>query len=38
MADQLIAEVLHDEQAACVCQPNETHRQLLTPTDLQIGE
>jgi serine-type D-Ala-D-Ala carboxypeptidase/endopeptidase (penicillin-binding protein 4) len=38
MADQLLAEVLHDQQAACVFQPGETHRQLLPPADLQVGD
>ena len=38
MADQLLAEVLHEHQAACVFQPGATHRQLLPPADLQIGD
>lgn len=38
MADQLLAEVLHEHPAACVFQPNEARRQLLPQTDLQIGE
>src|SRR2546421_1214149 len=31
MADQLLAEVLHEHQAACVFQPGEMRRQLLPP-------
>jgi D-alanyl-D-alanine carboxypeptidase len=38
MADQLLAEVLHEHPAAQVMQPGETRRQLLPPTDLQVGE
>ncbi len=38
MADQLLAEVLHEHPAACVFQPNEARRQLLPQTDLAIGE
>lgn len=38
MADQLLAEVLHEHPAACVFQPNDERRQLLPQGDLQIGE
>ncbi len=38
MADQLLAEVLHEHPAACVFQPDEARRQLLPQADLQIGE
>lgn len=38
MADQLLAEVLHDHAAAAVRQPSEGHRQLLPPNDIQIGD
>ncbi len=38
MADQLLAEVLHEHPAACVFQPNEARRELLPQTDLEIGE
>jgi serine-type D-Ala-D-Ala carboxypeptidase/endopeptidase (penicillin-binding protein 4) len=38
MADQLLAEVLHDHVAAAVRQPSDGHRQLLPPNDIQIGD
>lgn len=38
MADQLLAEVLHEHPAAYVFQPNEARRELLPQADLQIGE
>src|SRR5205085_11807370 len=38
MADQLLAEVLHEHPAACVFQPGEMRRQLLPPAELQIGD
>ncbi len=38
MADQLLAEVLHEHPPTCVLQPGDTRRQLLPPTELQVSE